>query len=69
MNESVVFADSVETNTLSANTESLRMLVRKLICEVNGEVLKDMLVDVSSPVHRTESYRVIEKDGRDFKPL
>jgi hypothetical protein len=33
------------------------MLIRKLIFEVNGEVLKDMLVGVSSPVHMAQSYK------------
>ena len=52
-----MLTDSVEINNVSANKESLWTLVRKLVCEVNGEALKDMLIGVSSPVRRTEWYK------------
>jgi len=67
LNESVVLTDSVVTNILSANTEPMWMLIRKLICEVNGEMLNDMLVSISSPLRWTKSYKEPIQPGNAAK--
>jgi hypothetical protein len=43
------------------------MLVRKLICEGNGEVLKDLLVGIWLPVRRIESYKELIQPGNVTK--